>query len=214
MDGFDGIALDLPGFGASPPPPAAWGLADYSQALLPVLEQMERPVVALGHSFGGSVAVHLAAAAGPQAIRAVVATGSPLIRTRRTAKPPISFRLARWLNARGLLADSKMDEIRASRGSADYRAATGVMRETLVRVVNEDVAEILPKLQIPMELVWGEDDRDVRIDVALRAATLAPGANLTRLPGVGHDTPAEAPEAIRQVLARLGLEAPRVRELA
>jgi pimeloyl-ACP methyl ester carboxylesterase len=34
------IALDLPGFGASPPPPEAWGAAEYATALEPLLEEM------------------------------------------------------------------------------------------------------------------------------------------------------------------------------
>ncbi len=212
LDGFDAIALDLPGFGASPAPEQPAGLADYAEALMPVLEQMERPVVVVGHSFGGSVGIHLAAAAGPQRVRAVVVTGSPLIRTRRTAKAPISFRLARWLNARGVFPDSKMEELRNARGSADYRAATGVMRDTLVRVVNEDVAALLPRMQVPLELLWGEEDRDVPIHVATDTVRLAPAANLTRLAGVGHDTPTEAPEAIRAVLSRLASDARHDRE--
>ena len=203
LDGYDALALDLPGFGASPPPPEPWGLAAYADAVRPVLEEMERPIVLLGQSFGGSVAIHLATASGPEAVRAVVATGSPLVRSRGTGKAPLSFRLARWLNRRRLFPDSKMEELRNARGSADYRAATGVMRDTLVRVVNEDVAELLPRLQVPLELVWGEEDRDVPISVATATMALAPSAHVTRLAGVGHDTPLQAPDAIRGALARL-----------
>lgn len=203
LDGFDAIAIDLPGFGASPPPATPWGLADYAAAVRPVLEDMERPAVVVGHSFGGSVGVHLAADAGAGVVGAVVVTGTPLIRPPRTGRPPISFRLARWLNARGLLPDSKMEQLRNARGSADYRAARGVMRDTLVRVVNEDVKELLPRLHVPLELVWGEQDGDVPVGVAIEAVGVAPIANLTRLPGVGHDTPREAPDAIRAVLSRL-----------
>lgn len=203
LEGFDAIALDLPGFGATPAPDEAWGLSEYAEAVRPVLEEMARPIVVLGHSFGGSVAVRLASTLGPDAVRALVVTGSPLVRQSRGTKPPLSFRAAKWLNARRLLPDSKMEELRNQRGSADYRAASGVMRDTLVRVVNEDVAEVLPSLAAPMELVWGEEDRDVPVDVALTAAGMARDARVTRLPGIGHDTPAEAPEALRRVLAGL-----------
>ncbi|HUR48588.1 MAG TPA: alpha/beta hydrolase [Acidimicrobiales bacterium] len=203
LEGFDAIALDLPGFGATPPPEAAWGLGEYADAVRPVLNEMGQPIVLLGHSFGGSVAVRLASAVGPEAVRALVVTGSPLVRTRGGAKPPLAFRVARWLNARGLLRDSKMEELRNARGSADYRAASGVMRDTLVRVVNEDVADLLPSLSVPIELVWGENDHDVPVSVALTVCDLAPAANLTRLEGVGHDTPAEAPERLRRVLVGL-----------
>src|SRR5206468_4391460 len=59
LDGVDAVALDLPGFGTSPPPPEGWGGAEYAKAVLPVIERMTAPVVVLGHSFGGRVAVHL-----------------------------------------------------------------------------------------------------------------------------------------------------------
>src|SRR5580698_1003201 len=58
-----GAALDLPGFGASPPPSEAWGSADYAAAVVKVIEELAgtsspAPMVLLGHSFGGRVAVH------------------------------------------------------------------------------------------------------------------------------------------------------------
>jgi pimeloyl-ACP methyl ester carboxylesterase len=71
------ISLDLPGFGDSPPPPTVWGSADYAQALLPILEDLPVAVVLLGHSFGGRVALHLAALA-PEKVRGLVLTGVPL----------------------------------------------------------------------------------------------------------------------------------------
>src|SRR4051794_21014660 len=60
-DGPAAIAVALPGFGTSPPPPEAWGGAEYAKALVPVVDAMAAPVVVVGHSFGGRVAVHLAA---------------------------------------------------------------------------------------------------------------------------------------------------------
>ena len=207
LDGLDAIALDLPGFGSTPPPDEPWGLQDYARAVAPVLDEMSKPVVIVGHSFGGSIAVHLAASAGPDKVRAVVATGSPLVRDRgpRT-RVPLGFRVARWLNSRGLFPDSKMEELRNARGSADYRAASGVMRDTLVRVVNEDASEVLPGLPMPLHLVWGENDADVPVVTAAAAQALTPEASLIRLPGVGHDTPAEAPDAIRKVLDGLAVQ--------
>ena len=208
LEGLDAIALDLPGFGSTPPPDEPWGLEEYARCVAPVLAEMSRPVVIVGHSFGGSVGVHVAANAGPSGVRAVVATGSPLVRAQGPRpRAPLGFRVARWLNRRGIFPDSKMEELRNARGSTDYRAVTGVMRDTLVRVVNQDVAGLLPKLEAPLHLVWGEADADVFVSTAEAAARLAPDATLIRLPGVGHDTPAEAPQELRKVVAGLALEA-------
>src|SRR4051812_38815028 len=73
LDGVAAVALDLPGFGASPPPPQPWGGAEYAAAVAPVLERFDQPPVVLGHSFGGRVAVHLAAAY-PERVHALVLT--------------------------------------------------------------------------------------------------------------------------------------------
>ena len=65
---LDAVALDLPGFGAAPPPPEPWGTPQYADALSPLLDELG-PVVVLGHSFGGRVAIELAHRR-PDAVRA------------------------------------------------------------------------------------------------------------------------------------------------
>jgi pimeloyl-ACP methyl ester carboxylesterase len=67
-EGFDGWALDLPGFGLSPPPPAggdaaAYGIEAQAAAVAALVETVaEKPVHLFGNSSGGMVAVRLAAA--------------------------------------------------------------------------------------------------------------------------------------------------------
>jgi len=209
LDGLDALALDLPGFGASPPPPEAWGSAQYAAAVAPVLEEMESdgPPVVLGHSFGGRVAVHLAAE-WPERVAALVLTGVPLLRPASATagagrKPPLAFRTARALHRRGLFPDDRMEALRKRHGSADYRAASGVMRDVLVRVVNETYEEQLRAVRCPVELVWGDDDTAAPLEVAERAAEmLGDLATLTVVPGAGHLTPTTAPDALRDAVER------------
>ena len=59
--GHASLALDLPGFGGSSPPDHAGGARLYADLLRPVLAGLGRPVVLVGHSFGGRVATVLAA---------------------------------------------------------------------------------------------------------------------------------------------------------
>jgi len=204
LDGLDAVALDLPGFGgASAAPEHAMGAAGYADAVTPALEACgPRPIV-LGHSFGGRVAVHLAARH-PDRFAALVLTGAPLLhRADRPAGPPLSFRLLRQMHRLHLIGDARMEEIRQRRGSADYRNATGVMRSVLVTVVNESYEEQLAGVRCPVELVWGADDDAVPVSVAERAAALVPnGARITVVPGTGHLTPLTAPDALRDALAR------------
>jgi pimeloyl-ACP methyl ester carboxylesterase len=113
--------------------------------------------------------------------------------------------LLRFLHQVGLIGDVRMEEIRRSRGSADYRAATGVMREILVKVVNESYEDELTRLKSRVILLWGEDDGEVPVAVAersLRIIRQAGGsAELEVLPGIGHLLPTQAPETISRALA-------------
>ena len=201
--GLDAIALDLPGFGASPEPPEAWGGADYAESVAPVLDDMAQPVVVVGHSFGGRVAVHLAASR-PERVAALVVTGAPLVRRPGAtgSKPSPAYRAGRYLHRRGLLAEKTMEGLRRRYGSADYRKAQGVMRQVLVRVVAETYEEQLGALTCPVELVWGDDDTEVPLSVAEAAASLLPAANLVVVPGAGHLTPLSAPDALRAAVER------------
>lgn len=195
------VALDLPGFGATPPPSEAWGSADYAAAIAPVLSEIQVPAVVVGHSFGGRVAVHLAAAQ-PDRVKALVLTGVPLLRAPSSRRPALQYRIGRALHARGLIGESRMEALRQRYGSADYRAATGVMRQVLVRTVNETYEDQLRALRCPVELVWGDDDTEAPLAMAETAAALLDSVRLTVCPGAGHFVPMTAPNALRQAIER------------
>lgn len=203
LSDFDALAVDLPGFGASPPPSEVVGAEGYAALLTPVLDEFEIPPVVIGHSFGGRVAVCLAAA-NPGRVGPLVITGSPLLRLAPGRKPAPGYRMLRFLNRVGLIADDRMERARRNRGSADYRAARGVMRDVLVTVVNEDYEQQLRELGSRVILLWGEDDKEVPLEVAERALRVirqAGGtAELEVLPGVGHLVPVEAPFAIGRLV--------------
>ncbi len=198
LEGLDSIAIDLPGFGASPEPVEATGAGGYAEQVAPVLDDFDEPAVVVGHSFGGRVAVNLAVL-DPQRIRAMVLLGVPLL--RRTTKggraSPLPYRLIRSLHRFGWVDDDRLERVRQRYGSSDYRAATGIMRDVLVTVVNESYEPQLREIRQPVHLVWGGEDREVPIAVAEQAVDLLGSAQLTVLEGVGHHVCLEAPEAVR-----------------
>ncbi|MEO7119308.1 MAG: alpha/beta hydrolase [Candidatus Limnocylindrales bacterium] len=200
--GDDGISLDLPGFGASPAPDTAWGAEQYAAVVASVLPQMAPRIIVVGHSFGGRVAVKLARAH-PGAVGGLVLVGVPLLRLGPVRRPSLRLRIARALHRSHLLSDSRIESMRRRSGSVDYQAATGVMRQVLVRAVNEEYAADLPLVTCAVELVWGADDEAVPAEVARRAAELLPRSALTLLPGVGHHVTLQDPAAIRAAIARI-----------
>ncbi len=202
-DGRSVVAVDLPGFGTAPPPPEPWGTAEYAELLVPLVDELAPDgggLTVLGHSFGGRVALHLPRLT-PGRVTRLVLTGVPLLpRDDAPARPDAGFRLVRRLHRMGLVGEARMERARRSHGSPDYRAAEGVMRQVFVRIVAERYAPVLAELTCRVDLVWGADDGEVPVGVAREAATLLPSASLTVLPGVGHLTVTEAPEALRSLL--------------
>jgi len=202
---LDALALDLPGFGASPPPSEPWGAEDYAEPVNEVLDVCEAPPVVVGHSFGGRIAVCLAARY-PERVGPLVLTGAPLIRQSRSRPPSLGYRVIRGLNRIGVVSDDRLERIRRQTGSADYRAATGVMRDILVRVINESYEPQLRALTSPVTLIWGGADREVPVSIGRAAAELieAEGrqVDLEILEGIGHLVPLEAPRALRDAIER------------
>jgi pimeloyl-ACP methyl ester carboxylesterase len=178
------LAADLPGFGASPPPPTGWGSRDYAELLAPVLSEGGWTVA--GHSMGGRIALHLAAG-WPELVDRLVLTGVPqMVKASSSGKPALGFRLAKKAHQLGLVSDARMEAERQKRGSADYRAATGVMRDTLVRLVNEDYRDLLGGIACPVDMVWGASDTAAPLPMAQEAATLLAHADLVVSPTSGH----------------------------
>lgn len=206
LDGIPALAPDLPGFGASPPPNYVIGAEGYADLVAEILPEFAGPPVVVGHSFGGRIAVCMAAR-WPERVGPMILTGVPLLRLHPPRKPTLGYRAIRALNRAGVISDDRMESIRRQWGSADYRAATGVMRDILVKVVNESYEDQLASVMSATTLLWGERDREVPVAIAERALGLlrASGvdASLEVLDGIGHHVPIEAPDALRRVIDSL-----------
>ncbi len=57
-----------------------------------------------------------------------------------------------------------------------------------------DTREVLPTIQVPTLLVWGDADARSPLDVARQLSDAIPGARLVVIPGAGHVSNLEAPE--------------------
>lgn len=210
LDGFPAIAIDLPGFGASPAPTEVWGADEYADVVRDVCDVFEAPPIVVGHSFGGRVAVTLAARY-PESVASLILIGVPLLHPsdRRPAGTPRGYRLARWAHRRGLLAESRMEAARQKYGSADYRSAEGVMRDILVKAVNETYESALDAMSVPVHLLWGANDTAAPVSVAReverRLSARGAEVSLDVVEDVGHHVMLEAPDVVREcIAARLG----------
>ncbi len=200
VDRFRCVAVDLPGFGWSQPPPVAWGTGEYAAHVLHLLRGLGiQRFACLGHSFGGRVAIRLAAGE-PARVGRLVLVASSGIRPPRGARYYVRVGMAKlmmrvlslpvWGKAGERMLARRLERI----GSRDYRSA-GPMRPTLVRLVNEDLTPVLPTVQAPTLILWGDRDTEVpRRHMEIMQARIR-GSRLVVFEGVGHfpflDRPAE-----------------------
>lgn len=196
MDGLEGdfdlIAPDFPGFGATEPPPAPWAVSDYMEWTLALMDELGiKRASVIGHSFGGRVAIKLAALH-PERVAKLVLTGAAGIRPKRTLGYHVrvrAFKATRWLS-RAPLAPAPLRAWAAARvanqGSSDYNAASGTIRGTFVRVVNEDLRDYLPRIQASTLLIWGSRDEDAPLADGQLMERLIPDAGLVVFEGASH----------------------------
>ena len=182
--------FDLPGFGASPPLSPDAGTEDYADALARELEaDGGGPAVLIGHSYGGRVAVQLAARR-PELVSALVLIAGAGIPRDRSVAWKLRARSLRLLGRAARVCDRLFgthlrDAYVRRFGSADYRTA-GVLRTTLVKAVNENLTGVAARVRRPVLLIYGAEDTETPPQVGEKFAAALPQATLKLLPGYGH----------------------------
>ena len=183
----------MPGFGLSEEPKEPWCVDDYVDFVLKFLEDFKpEKLIVLGHSFGGRVIIKMASRDLPFEIEKVILVDSAGVKPEKTLMQKVrqrSYKIGRRVletaPVKALFPDA-LEEFRLSHGSADYNSATPVMRQTLVKTVNEDLRELMPNMKMPVLLVWGENDDATPLSDAKIMESLMPEAGIVTLKGAGH----------------------------
>ncbi len=155
--------FDLPGFGLSPEPAAAWDTVAYADMLAAFIEEKcngQKPLI-VGHSFGGRLALRLGAKGIPKKLLLTGCAGLPPKRGMDYYAKVYSYKAAKKLLSLpgfGKKREELLNSAKAKSGSEDYRNASEVMRAVFVKTVNEDQTANLPKIAAPTLLFWGEND--------------------------------------------------------
>jgi len=186
----DSWLVDLPGFGASPIPPSAWGTEGYADAMAEWLATLPAGrKIWVGHSFGCRVGLQLAARH-PQAVDALFLIAAAGLQPRRSLAARArrlprraAFRALRALTPEG----PARDRLRERYGSSDYRNA-GAMRPVLMKAVGEDLSDVARHIRMPVVLLHGDGDSESPPEIAERLTALIPGSRLHLLRGFDHYT--------------------------
>ncbi|MBE6862402.1 MAG: alpha/beta hydrolase [Ruminococcus sp.] len=188
------VAMDMPGFGKSEEPPSEWCVDDYVQFVIDFLADYDnKKIMFLGHSFGGRVIIKLCSRTDlPFEVSKVMLVDSAGILPPKSNKKSMRTRWYKF--CRSILSTKLMqklfpealEKLRVKYGSADYAAASPLMRQVLVKVVNEDLESLLPNIKCPALLVWGVNDTATPLSDGEKMEKAIPDAGLVKLENAGH----------------------------
>jgi pimeloyl-ACP methyl ester carboxylesterase len=190
QEGFRVTSIDFPGFGLSDEPPVEWGVGEYTAwfekfiALLGITN----PIL-IGHSFGGRVSLLMASRGETGKIILIDSAGIKPRRSLEYYLKVYSFKAMKHL-APLLLGEQRaallIERRRAASGSSDYNAASGVMRRSLVKTVNEDLRGVMSRIEVPTLLIWGSEDRATPLRDGRLMEKKIKDAGLVVFEGAGH----------------------------
>jgi 2-hydroxy-6-oxonona-2,4-dienedioate hydrolase len=203
--GFHVYALDLPGHGfAHKGPGPDYSVPGYARFLRAFLSEMgidDRPRVLVGTSLGGHVSA-MAVANEPELASALVLVGSiglvPWGAERRAAtrgrlgdvsEEGVRRKLSILVHDETLVTDDWVREEMMVNGSPGARESFEEIAAYIGERLDDDlVLESLVALEgrPPIQLVWGEEERAVPVEVGREAHAALPGSELYTMPGVAH----------------------------
>jgi pimeloyl-ACP methyl ester carboxylesterase len=216
----DVIALDLPGFGASPMPPPGTppGLASLTRLVGEFIDGIgvQQPHVA-GNSLGGLISLELAKQGRVRSATGLSPAGfyndkeaayarrslKITVRTSRLLAPRVdrltASPLVRTLTFSQVVAKPRM------LGAADAAAQVRALAEapwfdaTLPAIADERFTDG-EAIHVPVTIAWGAKDRLLLPRQGRRAVRMIPGARLVTLTGCGHVPTYDDPEQVARVL--------------
>lgn len=172
--------IDLPGFGVSESPSFAYSIFDYTEIVHELLDSLKitNPII-IGHSFGGRIAIVYAS---KYPISKLVLFGSPCVRHEYKSMRQSFYKAIKKVS----ILKPLVNLMKKHTGSVDYRNASPLMREVLVKTVNQDLSDYAKKITCEALLIWGENDEAVPVSEAKELDAILANSALIILPGTHY----------------------------
>jgi len=83
-------------------------------------------------------------------------------------------------------AKRKLDLLRRKTASSDYKNASGILRDTLIKITNENYKKYLKEIKVDTLLIWGLDDTETPINDAYIMEKEIKNSKLKIIENCGH----------------------------
>lgn len=175
---FTVFNFDFPNFGKSGELTSSWSVKDFSLWLEKIFAKLNinNPII-IAHSFGCRVALYYAS---NNPVAKMVLTGAAGIKDKLSLKSKI--KIFTYKSIKKILLFLKQDKavakLQSRFGSSDYKQTSGYLKESFVKIVNEDLSFLLPKIKTETLLVFGEKDTATPVWMGKKMEELMPNACL------------------------------------
>ena len=177
--------IDLYGFGKTPHPDHPLCIEDYARGVEDVIKTTGGgKVILVGHSFGGRIAMRLAAT-NAEVVGLVLIDSAGVI-PRRGLR--YYWRVARYKLAK------KLDLKNKPLGSSDFAALSGAIKGTFINVVNESSIPDAKRIAVPTLLLWGSEDRDTPLYMCRKLQKSIADCEEVIFEGAGHFSYLDRPD--------------------
>lgn len=202
-------ALDLPGFGVTPEPSVPWSVNDYADFVTAFIRLCGlTKIMLVGHSYGGRIIINLCNRKNAFDITRIILIDSAGIKSPLTKeqqkKQGIYKRLKKLFQKKPLclIFPNAITKFQKKFGSADYAAASPIMRQTLVKAISEDYTSLISKIDTETLLIWGENDSSTPLNDALTMNKLIKNSKLEVIADAGHFPFIEQPFVFISILKK------------
>ena len=186
--------LDMPGFGSSEEPNKSWNVDNYVTFVINFIKNQNiNELNLIGHSNGGRIIIKLMSHPSLSfKVNKITLIGSAGIVHEKTLHQKIKIKtykiLKTFLQFKPIktIFPNLLVKLKNHFGSADYKNASPIMKDTLVKLVNEDVKSYLPNINSPTLLIWGENDTATPISDGELMEKLIPDAGLVKIKNCSH----------------------------
>lgn len=145
------LLVDFAGFGESDFPPEDYGVKQYANDIVCLLDILNiRRASFIAHSFGGRVAIEICAHY-PKIADKLVLVDSAGVKPRRGFRYYFKVAIHKLLRKLGL---------KGLKGSSDYSVLPNEMKPIFKRVVNYFQNDILKDIKCPTAVFWGVKDKE------------------------------------------------------
>jgi len=198
--GFRVIVPDLPGFGQSDSLSKPWRINDYINWFEKFTEELKaEEFYLLGYSFGGALAVKIAVKY-PQRVKRLFLVAAAVIREKTTKKSVFAkfakiVKLFYFLPFYGFFRKAVYKFIIRK---SDYVYTEGIIKETYLNIVKEDISFNLPFVKVPTIIIWGDKDQSTPIKDAHIIESKVKNSKLVLIEGADHLMHKKIPEVLAE----------------